>query len=84
MSITIETQSSTKAVDYKRPSKSSANTRSIGYKAILAVILLICSFAVFLLGPNYSTLFLTNGKALYATGVSAVFLIAALLFKRSR
>lgn len=82
MSITIETQSTAKAVEHKRPSIGSASRRSSVYKAILAVILLVCSFAVFLLGPNYSTLFLTNGNTLYATGVSAVFLIAALIFKR--
>jgi membrane protease YdiL (CAAX protease family) len=83
MSISIETQSSTNAGDYKRINTNSASARSIGYKVILSVILLVCSFAVFLLGPNYSTLFPTNGNTIYAASVSAVFLITALLFKRS-
>ena len=83
MSISIDTQSSTNAVEHKRNYESSKNTRSIGYKAILSIVILTCSLAVFLLGPNYSTLFPTNGNTIYAASVSAVFLIAALLFKRS-
>jgi membrane protease YdiL (CAAX protease family) len=53
-----------------------------GKKVILGVIMLACSFTVFLLGPNYSTLFATNGNTIYAAIVSAILLIAALLFRR--
>ena len=83
MSISIETQSSTNAVEHKPDYQSSKNAQSIGYKAILFVVILTCSLAVFLLGPNYSTLFPTNGNTIYAASVSVVFLVAALLFKRS-
>jgi membrane protease YdiL (CAAX protease family) len=83
MTITIETQSSNNAVVHKHNNGNSTEAKSMGYKAILSVILLACSFAVFLFGPNYSTLFPTNGNAIYAAIVSVVFLIAALLFKRS-
>ena len=57
--------------------------RSIGYKSVVFVMLLICSLVVFLFGPNYYQLFPTNGNTIYAASLSAVFLIAALLFKRS-
>ncbi len=83
MSITIETQSSTNAAEYKRNYSSSTNAQSMGFKATLFVIFLICSLAVFLLGANYSNLFPTNGNSIYAVSVSAVFLIASLMFKRS-
>ena len=83
MSISIEPQSSTDAAVHKPNYESSKNAPSIGYKAILGVVILTCSLAVFLLGPNYSTLFPTNGNTIYAASVSVVFLITALLFKRS-
>jgi membrane protease YdiL (CAAX protease family) len=83
MSIPIETQSTTNAAEHKRNYGSSTTAQSNGYKAILFVIFLICSLAVFLLGVNYSNLFPTNGNIIYAASVSAVFLIVALMFKRS-
>ncbi len=63
--------------------QTASKPRSIGYKAVVAAVLLVCSFAVFLLGPNYYPLFPTNGNTIYAASLSAVFLVAALLFKRS-
>jgi membrane protease YdiL (CAAX protease family) len=51
---------------------------------VIFVVLLICSLAVFLLGPNYYKLFPTNGNIIYALSLSSVFLIAAVLFKRSK
>jgi membrane protease YdiL (CAAX protease family) len=60
-----------------------ASIAALGSKVLLSLIILACSFAVFLLGPNYSTLFPTNGNTIYAAAVSAVFLAAALLFKRT-
>jgi membrane protease YdiL (CAAX protease family) len=83
MGITIESQPSLNTGEHKRKYDSSTKAKSIGCKAILFVIFLVCSLAVFLLGANYSTLFPTNGNTVFATGVSAVFLIAALLFKRT-
>ncbi len=56
---------------------------SIGYKVLVTAVLMACSFAVFLLGPNYYPLFPTNGNLVYAACVSAVFLLIALFFKRS-
>jgi membrane protease YdiL (CAAX protease family) len=63
--------------------KTSSDVRSIGYKVVMFVILLICSLAVFLFGTNYVELFPTNGNLIYATSTTTVFLVAALLFKRS-
>ncbi len=83
MSITIETQPTSNVTEHRRKNGTSTNVISLGYKTILSVILLACSFAVFLLGPNYSTLFPTNGNTLYAVIVAALFLLAAVLFKRS-
>lgn len=83
MSITIDTQPTPTAPEVQRINQNSASDGSIGSKVILSIILLACSFAVFLLGPNYSALFPTNGNAIYAAIVSAAFLIAALLFKRT-
>ena len=57
--------------------------RSVGYKALVFAVLLICSLAVFLFGANYYKLFPTNGNTIYAASLSGVFLVAAVLFKRS-
>jgi membrane protease YdiL (CAAX protease family) len=66
-----------------KPYETTTTHQSIGYKSVVFVMLLICSLAVFLFGPNYYQLFPTNGNTIYAASLSAVFLIAALLFKRS-
>jgi membrane protease YdiL (CAAX protease family) len=49
----------------------------------LFVLLLACSLAVFLLGANYYKMFPTNGNWYYSGSLSVVFLVAALLLKRS-
>jgi membrane protease YdiL (CAAX protease family) len=49
----------------------------------LFILFLICSLAVFLFGSNYYKMFPTNGNWIYSAILSAVFLIAAILFKRS-
>jgi membrane protease YdiL (CAAX protease family) len=63
--------------------RSSPDVRSIGYKIVIFVILLICSLAVFVLGSNYVQLFPTNGNTIYAVCLTGLFLVTALLFKRS-
>jgi len=63
--------------------KTSADVHSNGYKAVMIVVLLVCSLAVFLLGSNYVALFPTNGNWIYAASTTGVFLVAALLFKSS-
>ena len=55
----------------------------LALRAGLFVLFLFCSLAVFLFGANYYKLFPTNGNGIYAGVLSAMFLIAALLFKRS-
>ncbi len=52
-------------------------------KVILSVIILACSTTVFLIAPKHAPLFPTNGNPVFAASVSAAFLLAALLFKRS-
>jgi membrane protease YdiL (CAAX protease family) len=49
----------------------------------LFALLLVCSLAVFLLGPKHYQLFPTNGNRFYAGGLAIVFLAVALLLKRS-
>lgn len=83
MNIIFTSQSTAETTKENRTHEALPNAQSIGYKAILFVIFLICSLAVFLLGANYSEMFPTNGNSIYAVSVSAVFLIAAGLFKRS-
>jgi membrane protease YdiL (CAAX protease family) len=58
--------------------KPSTLVSSIG----LFTIFLICSLAVFLLGPIHYRLFPTNGNISYIGSLSAVFLVSALLLKR--
>jgi membrane protease YdiL (CAAX protease family) len=53
------------------------------YRTVLFVLFLLCSLAVFLLGPKHYPLFPTNGNIIYVGSLSAVLLVAALLFKRS-
>lgn len=54
------------------------------YRLALFVLLLIGSLAVFLFGANYYKMFPTNGSRLYTGIVSAIFLIVAVLMKRSQ
>lgn len=56
----------------------------LAYRAGLAVLFLACALAVFLFGSNYYKAFPTNGSAAYAAVLSAVFLAAAMLLKRSQ
>lgn len=56
---------------------------STGKNVFLSVMILACSMAVFLIAPKYAPLFPTNGNPVFAAGVSAAFLLAAVLFKRS-
>jgi membrane protease YdiL (CAAX protease family) len=57
---------------------------SLAVRTGLFVLFLVCSLAIFLLGANYYELFPTNGDSIYAGSLSAVFLVAALLLKRSK
>ncbi|HSB65698.1 MAG TPA: CPBP family intramembrane glutamic endopeptidase [Anaerolineales bacterium] len=52
-------------------------------KVILSIIILACSLTVFLIAPKHAPLFPTNGNPIFAACVSAAFLLAAFLFKRS-
>jgi membrane protease YdiL (CAAX protease family) len=52
-------------------------------RAALFVLLLTCSVAVILCGANYYRIFPTNGSVLYNASLTAVFLFAAVLLKRS-
>jgi membrane protease YdiL (CAAX protease family) len=67
----------------QEPEKETPSSTSLAYRAGLFVLFLICSLAVFLFGSNYYKMFPTNGKSIYSGGLSAVFLIAAVLLKRS-
>ena len=50
----------------------------------LIVIFIVCSQAIFLLGPNYYKLFPTNGNRFYSASLTAIFLIAAMIFKLNK
>lgn len=60
----------------------SPTVHSASSRVLLSVIILACSMMVFLLGPNYSGFFKTNGDTSYAVIVTVLFLTAALLLKR--
>jgi membrane protease YdiL (CAAX protease family) len=66
-----------------RINTTSTDFKSVTYKIGMFIILLICSLAVFVLGTNYVQLFPTNGNLTYAACTTGLFLVAALLFKRS-
>jgi len=83
MNAALKSQSSTQISPPDQTNESSSKTQSIRHKVMLYVLLLICSFAVFLFGANYTDLFPTNGNTAYAASVTTVFLITALIFKRS-
>jgi len=77
-------QPSTEAIKLAKAGKNTSG--AIGgtwSKVILSVIILACSMTVFLLAPKYAPLFPTNGNPIFAGSVSATFLLAAFLFKRS-
>ncbi len=63
--------------------KGTSSSTSLVVRAGLFVLFLICSLAIFLFGSNYHKLFPTNGNSIYSGSLSAVFLIAAVLFKRN-
>ena len=52
-------------------------------QAGLFVVCLVCALAIFLFGPSYYKAFPTNGSSIYAAILTIVFLVAALLFRRS-
>jgi membrane protease YdiL (CAAX protease family) len=83
MSIRIESPSN-RNVEYSESAKSVPTTLpAVGKKVVVSVIILACSMVVFLLAPKHAPLFPTNGNPIFAVSVSVVFLLAALLFKRS-
>jgi membrane protease YdiL (CAAX protease family) len=61
-----------------------AKLQPVAHKTALYAILLASSVAVFLLGANYYPLYPTNGNVIYAACISAAFLSAAIIFKRSK
>ncbi len=83
MTISIDNPSSqtvSLANTIKRPASAVAGT---WIKIILSVIILACSVMVFLIAPKHAPLFPTNGNPYFAASLSAGFLLAAVLFKRS-
>ena len=56
---------------------------SLAGRTGLGIVFLVCALAVFLLGANYYKMFPTNGNSLYAASLAIIFLVAALLCKRS-
>ena len=57
---------------------------SLAHRAVLFILFLACALAIFLFGSNYYNAYPTNGNAIYAAALSAVFLGAALALKRSK
>jgi len=56
---------------------------SLVHRTGLFVVFLVCALAIWLFGSNYYLAFPTNGSVAYAAGLTAAFLAAALLLKRS-
>ena len=65
------------------PMQETGPSASLVMRTGLFVLFLACALLVLLLGSNYYKLFPTNGNWIYATGVAAVFLVTALLLRRS-
>ena len=83
MNMTFDSQPATAVTRTRRPFRISADTLSMWKRIPLFLALLICSLAVYMFGPDYYPLFITNGNTLYAAILTGVFLISALSFKRS-
>lgn len=66
----------------QEPVKDAPASTGLAFRAGLFVLFLICALAILLFGSNYYKAFPTNGNPAYAAGLSAAFLLAALLFKR--
>jgi membrane protease YdiL (CAAX protease family) len=67
----------------QNPGEEDAPQNRVAKHIGLFLLFLACSLVVFLLGANYYKMFPTNGNWVYATCVSAVFLAAALICRRS-
>jgi membrane protease YdiL (CAAX protease family) len=74
---------SNNVVGKKQPVQETPASTGFAYRAGMFILLLVCSLAVFLLGAKHYQLFPTNGNIIYVGSLSAVFLVAALLLKRS-
>lgn len=84
MDISFFSQASTRTTELQSNRVTSSKIQLIGHHVALFAALLACSLAIFLLGANYYGLFPTNGNTLYAASTTAVFLSAAIIFKRSK
>lgn len=62
----------------------SASTTSLVRRVGLFILLLACSEAIFLLGPNYYKLFPTNGNSTYIGCLTAAFFATAIIFRYNR
>jgi hypothetical protein len=62
----------------------SASITRLVRRAGLFILLLACSEAVFLLGPNYYKFLSTNGNSIYIGSLTAAFLVTVLIFKANR
>ena len=81
--MTFDSQPAVATTRIRGPFGISADISSKWKRIPLFLVLLICSLAVYMFGPDYYPLFITNGNTLYATILTGVFLIAAISFKRS-
>jgi membrane protease YdiL (CAAX protease family) len=71
-------------VDAKQEAMIEAPTKSgRATRASLFLLLLACALATWLFGSNYYEAFATNGNVAYAGGLTAAFLVAALVLRRS-
>jgi membrane protease YdiL (CAAX protease family) len=56
---------------------------NLGTRIILFILLLICEFAILILGSNYFEVFPTNKNLTYNLVISAIFLVTSLLLKHT-
>ena len=83
MNITFDSQPAAATTRVRRGFGISTDISAMWKRIPLFLVLLICSLAVYMFGPDYYPLFITNGNSLYAAILTGVFLIAAISFKRS-
>jgi membrane protease YdiL (CAAX protease family) len=79
----MSNQTSSQVHGKQLPAQETPASTSLASRLGLFVLFLTCSLAVFLFGAKHYPLFPTNGNLFYVGGLSAIFLVAALLLKRS-
>jgi membrane protease YdiL (CAAX protease family) len=83
MNMSIKSMEPTSVGNIENPHGSAISGQATSNKFILCMIFFSWALAIFLFGANYYQLFSTNGNILYATGLSGLLLITALILRNN-